>query len=756
MSESEEIKSESRLNSFDIESGMDAFVIIDSAGVISHTDPAFLDVFGFTGFGEMAGRKLTQFIDIGMPADRIISEIQKNDLWTYDGDIIINDSTVFDGKITAEKLYSRDEDRYKIHVILSAQHESAIDNKRSLKLKQKPDSVLKELPLGYQSLDENGCILDINHKWLEILGYSRDEVIGKWFGDFLTDKYTKHFEKNFAGFKKTGSITDIEFEILRKDGKILYIAFDGQIAYDPDGNFDRTHCVMRDISARKASENSLRESEQNYRATIDAIKDAIHVVNSDLRVIIANPSFRKMCRRLDIVTDPIGKPLRETYPFLDDQVIEEYKQVFTNGKALLTEDRNRIKGKDLISETYKIPILEQGVVSRVLTIIRDISETRKFEKELSRADKMDSIGLLSAGIAHDFNNIISGLMGFVSMAKNEIDPKSKAFGNLEKAEQACSRAQSLTMQLMTFSKSGAPLRKTVLISDIIKKTALFALSGSNVKCHFEIPPDLCLVNADEEQIRQVIHNIVTNAAQAMPNGGVVSITGDNTVIRIGDSRPVMPGGYIKITIEDSGIGIPKNLISRVFEPFFTTSRKRTGLGLTTTYAIVLCHDGHIEIESRVDIGTKVNLYLPATQAHIEQPQPKAGTAVKPTENQSRVLIMDDEEIIRTVAAASLSRFGYIVDKAANGEEAIKKYKAAYEKGVPYNVVILDLTVPGGIGGRDAMKKLREIDPEIRAIVSSGYPNDPIIADYESFGFSGFLVKPYKAENLVKTVSKVAT
>lgn len=298
---------------------------------------------------------------------------------------------------------------------------------------------------------------------------------------------------------------------------------------------------------------------------------------------------------------------------------------------------------------------------------------------------------------------------------------------------------------------GPPIKKTTSIAKLIKESVRFALSGSNVKCEFFIADDLWLSNVDEGQIGQVIQNIIINADQAMPKGGVIRVYCENVVISQHDNLPLKEGKYVKISISDQGIGIPKEYITKIFDPFFTTKQSGSGLGLSTAYSIIKRHDGYITVESQVGVGTTFYIYLPASDKRIEIEEEKIDKLLK---GKGRVLLMDDEEMVLEVVGDMLKYLGYEVAFARNGNEAIEFYKRAKAAGHPFDVVIMDLTIAGGMGGKEAIKKLIEIDPEVKAIVSSGYANDPIMVDFKKYGFSGVIAKPYKIKDLSKTLQKV--
>ena len=384
-------------------------------------------------------------------------------------------------------------------------------------------------------------------------------------------------------------------------------------------------------------------------------------------------------------------------------------------------------------------------------LVTDITARRKLEEELLKAQKLESLGVLAGGLAHDFNNLLTAILGNISLAKMDARPGDGIHERLEEAERASERAQSLTQQLLTFSRGGAPVKKTLSIKDTVRDIASFALHGARSKCEFSLDDDLWSVEADEGQLSQVINNLVINADQAMPDGGTVRVSARNVAVNSHSGLPIAPGDYVMISIIDRGIGIPREHLKKVFDPYFTTKQKGSGLGLATTYSIIKRHNGHIAVESTAGAGATFHLYLPATgQVHQKEPSP-AGAA---RSGSGRVLIMDDEDMVRDVAGKILTRLGYDVAFARDGAEAIELYSQARKAGRPFDAVIMDLTVPGGMGGRDAVKRLLEIDPAVKAIVSSGYSNDPIMAEYAEYGFCGVASKPYTIKKLSDILQQV--
>jgi PAS domain S-box-containing protein len=392
-----------------------------------------------------------------------------------------------------------------------------------------------------------------------------------------------------------------------------------------------------------------------------------------------------------------------------------------------------------------------GEIIAVIETVQDITERRRAEQELRKAHKLESLGVLAGGIAHDFNNLLTGILGNISLAKIMTESNTKPFKRLDEAEKAVSRARGLTQQLMTFSKGGAPVKKTASMEQIVKDSVSFVLSGSNVSCRFSVPDDIWPVEADDGQMNQVINNLIINADQSMADGGIIEVCFENLSIAADNEMSLKEGRYVKITIRDHGAGIPEQYLHRIFDPYFTTKRKGSGLGLATVYSIIRNHDGYVGVESKVGTGTTFRIYIPASENRLPE--------IMETEEilhggSGKILVMDDEEIIRDVAADILGHLGYSAVACCDGSEAIELYRQAITTKEPFTAVIMDLTIPGGMGGREAAARILEVDPDALLIVSSGYSNDPVIANFHHYGFSGVVAKPFDAEGLAKELKRL--
>ncbi len=414
---------------------------------------------------------------------------------------------------------------------------------------------------------------------------------------------------------------------------------------------------------------------------------------------------------------------------------------------------NSIYGKSTQTSVCVVSMTDKdGKFDGALFLIEDITERKLLEEERKTIERLGSIGILAGGIAHDFNNLLTGIMGNIGLAMRHIEPKGRAMDRLAEAEKASLRARDLTQQLLTFARGGAPIKKTVAMGILIKDSASFALRGSNVKCEFSLPDDLWLVEADEGQMKQVIANLVINANEAMPEGGIINIGAKNTSIERKGILSLPKGNYVEITIEDHGVGISKEHLDKIFDPYFTTKQKGSGLGLSTTYSIIKNHNGHIQVKSTQNVGTTFRIYLSASRKGV--PKEEESVVSSPIPGKGKILVMDDEDIIRQLLDSALTEAGYEVELTADGAEAIEHYAKARESGKPFDAVIMDLTISGGMGGKEAISRLLEIDPAAKVIVSSGYATDPIMSDFKKYGFRAVATKPYIVEELERKLRSI--
>ncbi|MBD3178694.1 MAG: PAS domain S-box protein, partial [Candidatus Latescibacteria bacterium] len=508
---------------------------------------------------------------------------------------------------------------------------------------------------------------------------------------------------------------------------------------------------FRDITDRENAERALRESEQRYRTLVSSMSDIIFLLDGDDRfrdvhckpgnALFASPDDF-MGRRINEVLPPDVSKLydKASAELRSSGVTQRYEYPLTIGDR----DMWFIANLDLHKDGESI-----------IADIRDITERKNAQEALQRMQRLESVGTLAGGIAHDFNNILTGVYGNIELARMELPEDHRAYEHITTAHQSVERAKHLTKQLLTFAKGGEPLLDSVNVRQVIRDSVRFDLSGSRIKARLALPEDLWMIRADRGQISHVFANLIINAKEAMPVGGFIKISAENVSYPGGSAATHLSGDYVKITIRDEGVGIPENLIERVFDPYFTTKQTGSGLGLAIVHSIVGKHGGRVSVQSGQGEGTTFILFLPADKSvRDRKAAARPETAGKGKEGLGKVLVMDDQETVRDVTARMLDACGYKAELAESGEEALSRYISALESGDPFYAVIVDLTVPGGMGGRELTEQILEVDPDARIIVTSGYSTDPVLANYREYGFSGRLVKPFQTRDLMVEIERV--
>jgi nitrogen-specific signal transduction histidine kinase/CheY-like chemotaxis protein len=393
---------------------------------------------------------------------------------------------------------------------------------------------------------------------------------------------------------------------------------------------------------------------------------------------------------------------------------------------------------------------------QIAVFVRNITERKNTENALQNAQKLESLGILAGGIAHDFNNMLCGLFGYIDLAKSYLSSNKAqdAARALSGALRSFEMLSSLANQLLTFSKGGAPCRKATALESIIKASGSLAVSGSNVRCRFDIAADLMACDCDGNQVSQVLTNIIINAKQAMPSGGEVVVTARNVVL-LPDQNAHLPkgGNFIRISIKDHGVGIPLHILKNIFDPFFTTKETGHGLGLSTAFSIIKRHDGSIDVESEPGIGAVFHVYIPAATAAAP---PDSEEIPEVYEGKGPVLVMDDDESIRSIYGDMIGLLGHTVVTAESGEEAIRLFKESIDANRPFCGTILDLTIKGGKGGMETLREIRRLQPRAKVVVASGYSNSPVMSNPSEMGFDGSLAKPFTTGDIVRLFRRIFT
>ncbi|KAA3604675.1 MAG: hybrid sensor histidine kinase/response regulator [Calditrichaeota bacterium] len=501
----------------------------------------------------------------------------------------------------------------------------------------------------------------------------------------------------------------------------------------------------------------IQKSEENLLVTIRSINDGIITTDENGKIVLMNKVAEFLTGHLS--EDSIGKSVEEIFKLKTEKTEEDVefeveKTLGKDGKVrffnnLILRSQN---GIDRVISGSASPIHSQQSDSSGLVIVfYDITAKRKLQDELLRLEKSESINVLAGGIAHDFNNLLTAINGNISLAKMFAKPTDeKIMKRLEIAQNTTLKAVALTKQLMSFAKTGSSTKKTSSIVELVEESAHFDLRGSSINSEVSAAKDLWKVEIDQGQIGQVIDNLIINAKQAIPSNGTIWINCENEEINERNPLLLPNGNYVKISIRDDGTGISKESLNKIFDPYFTTKKNGNGLGLASCFSIIKSHNGHISVDSELGIGTTFTIYLPASETQIETPK----LALKKLKlGKGNVLVMDDEETILEVAEGVLNHLGYNPLLAKNGEETIKIYQESMKSDSPIDLVIMDLTISGGLGAEETIQKLKVLDPNVRAIISSGYQNNPALVKPEEFGFCGSINKPFTVQELSETLHK---
>jgi len=626
-------------------------------------------------------------------------------------------------------------------------------------------SIMQNILDGMMTVDEHGVICSMNPAAEKMFGYSEKEMHGQ--------KFTKLVPKSFGSEPEAKPVICAWRDMAKRTGQTTLalgrtrklVSFPVEISLS-QMEVDRQKlyvAMMRDVKERRRFETEIAAEKESLAVTLRSIGDGVITTDVQGKIIILNNEAERLTGWPS--REAIGQPLRKVFNVAIDPAAQTRAQQSgyrTEAQSILVglPENATLTSRDgtarIIEQTASPIRDDKNEVAGVVLVFRDITERQRGEAERRKAETLEQLGLLAGGIAHDFNNLLTAIIGNISLASLLLPPDDEMTARLVDAKNASMRARDLAQQLLTFARGGAPIKTTASIGKLIQDTVSFSLRGSHSRSEFQFGADLWPAEIDPGQISQVIGNLVVNGDQAMPNGGTLYVSCENFRYNANATPAVPdlpPGDYIRISIRDEGVGIPEQYLKRVFDPYFTTKPKGNGLGLATTYSIVKNHNGLIDVKSQLHVGSTFTLYLPAS-LNQEKPAEQPRALPPAITGSGRVLVVDDEESVRTLVRFTLTRLGYQVMEAETALQGVNLYNEKFEAGERFDAVILDLTLPGGMGGKDALKKLIEIDPTVNAIVSSGYAMDATMSRYQDFGFRGVIAKPYEAAELGKIVHDV--
>ena len=630
----------------------------------------------------------------------------------------------------------------------------AIEEQKSLL-----QSILKSAPGGIGLVVRSAFTWN-NERLTEITGFSSQELSD------IGMRLLYGNETDFQNAQKTQAIqlqrdgmSAQETNWQKKDGTIIDVLLCASWL-DPSHEAAGITIAALDITARKAAEKALAAEKERLAITLRSIGDGVITTDTEGRIVLLNKVAEKLTGWTQ--AEAKGKLLSGVFRIINEKtkqpVVDPVSKVMETGQIIGLANHAALISKDGTARSIAdsgAPILDKDSrIIGVVVVFRDVSNQQRLEQEVMKLKKLESVGILAGGIAHDFNNILMAVLGNLNLARQTMQPGDSALALIIEAEKASLRARDLTQQLLTFSKGGDPVKGASSIVEVIKDSADFILRGSKTSCTYQFPDDLWLVEIDKGQISQVIQNLIINASHAMPKGGTVEVSCQNVADPAAEEGHLLLAPdrkYVKIKVHDTGSGIPATIIDKVFDPYFSTKKEGSGLGLAISHGIISKHDGKIIVSSAPGQGTTFTIYLPASPLSIE---PKKSALPTAPCRSLTLMVMDDDTVVRQVTKNMLEHLGHRVILAKDGAEAIRLYRQREGTEEAVDAIFMDLTIPGGMGGKEAATEILKINPKAKVIVSSGYSNDPIMANCRDYGFCAAICKPYQLAELTKAVSQI--
>lgn len=603
--------------------------------------------------------------------------------------------------------------------------------------------------------NKQGEILYANPASEALLGYTMEELLFTPAASLIHPDDLATINLDMQQASPPAPPPPRKIRLQKKDNSFLNVEVRGFVV--PTKHESYIGAIIRDLSKLKELEQKrIQFSDSILQSQLETIREGILVVSQTNKILLTNALFNEMWSIPPEIAALFDHEI-QIQTILDQLVDPKY---FISQVQFLNENSKEISRNTLhlrdgrIFEYYSTPLYDnQKEYLARIWYFRDTTQEKLQELENLKTKKLQSIGVLAGGIAHDFNNVLAAILGNIELAEIYTGPKNRAYPLLQGAKEASIRAKDLTQQLLTFAEGGSPVKQTSSIAKTITDSANFALRDSTAVCNFNIPEDLWKVDVDTGQISQVIQNIVLNAHDAMPEGGVIKVSCEN-VTDINEETASLPAhNFIQVTICDSGPGIPKKYLDQIFDPYFSTKQEGNGLGLAICHSIISKHGGNISVLSDANRGTTFIIYLPVS---METSQDSSASTQKSIEEEEKatIMIMDDEPMVRDIAQQMLEHFGYNVLLTKNGHDAIQVYDEHFKSCRTIDLCIMDLTIPGGMGGKNAVLDILRINPEAKVIVASGYSNDPVMANYQEYGFKASIAKPFQLAELNVLINDV--
>ena len=761
----------------------DGIITLSDQGIVLSVNPATEKMFGFKA-KEIVGHSVTKIIPqrlfvhdmTTLGRGTMMAVGQRQNYYPFPIELSISEM-----KISGRKSYvalirditehKRTEETLR-HIGMGVSAATGKEFVRSL-VKQLSKALQSDFAFVVETIkkgDENVCSLVIAEQGniraktnYRLAGTPFEEVLKKGFRAY-TDDVRTHYP-NDEVLTELGIQSFVATPLVDYHGRAVGVM--GVFDRKPMENIEVAESTLQIFAARAAAEierqrfeDDLGAEKERLAVTLRSIGDGFITTDVDGRVLMLNNVAEKLTGWMQEAA--VGQPLVDVFTICNERtrkpVHNAVERIIETGAAVGLANHSLLvsrSGGDCLIETSASPIRDKmNKKIGVVLVFRDVTEKNRAEEERRKNEKLESLGVAAGGIAHDFNNLLTGILGNLSLALITIDPGDDVAERLNTAKKAAMRAQELAQQLLTFAKGGAPVKKAASIVELISETVKFSLAGSKINTEFAMPDALWPVEIDSGQISQVITNLTVNAMEAMPAGGTVQVKAENFKLTSEDAAlgALAPGRYVKITVQDDGVGIPAEYLKKIFDPYFTTKPKGSGLGLATSYSIVKNHDGIITAESAGGFGSKFCVYIPATDKELQFDMPAQQPAK--ARHGGKILVMDDEDVICELVTHTLTPVGYTVSKANDALTCIRLYEEAMKEGKPFDAVVMDLTLPGGMGGQEAVKRLIALNPSVKAIVSSGYAMDPVMSNHREYGFCAMIAKPYEITDLVRVVNEV--